>query len=322
VCMAFTHLQPAELTTVGYRFATYAQDLLADYRALRQFRVELRGKGLKGAVGTAASYAELLDGTGVSPAELEAQVMSALGLDAWPVATQTAPRRQEWALLAALAGMAQTLYRLAFDLRLLQSPPFGEWAEPFGRSQVGSSAMPFKRNPINAENMDSLARYLAALPRIAWDNGAHNLLERTLDDSANRRLLLPEAFLAAEELVLRAVKILNGLRIDEAVIRRNVETYGLFAATERLLMQAARASGDRQQLHEIIREHSLSAWDIVRAGQPNPLADLLAADPRITALLPAERVRALLRADGYVGDAPQRARQMAAVIRAELDEKG
>ena len=322
VCMAFTHLQPAELTTVGYRFATYAQDLLADYRALRQFRIELRGKGLKGAVGTAASYAELLDGTGVSPAELEAQVMSALGLDAWPVATQTAPRRQEWALLAALAGMAQTLYRLAFDLRLLQSPPFGEWAEPFGRSQVGSSAMPFKRNPINAENMDSLARYLAALPRIAWDNGAHNLLERTLDDSANRRLLLPEAFLAAEELVLRAVKILNGLRIDEAVIRRNVETYGLFAATERLLMQAARASGDRQQLHEIIREHSLSAWDIVRAGQPNPLADLLAADPHITALLPAERVRALLRADGYVGDAPQRARQMAAVIRAELDEKG
>ena len=322
VCMAFTHLQPAELTTVGYRFAAYAQDLLTDYRALQQLRAELRGKGLKGAVGTAASYAELLDGTGTSPADLEAQVMSALGLDAWPIATQTAPRRQEWALLAALAGMAQTLYRLAFDLRLLQSPPFGEWAEPFGRSQVGSSAMPFKRNPINAENMNSLARYLAALPRVAWDNGAHNLLERTLDDSANRRLLLPEAFLAAEELLLRAVKILNGLRIDEAAIRRNVETYGLFAATERLLMQAARAGGDRQQLHEIIREHSLSAWDAVRAGQPNPLVDLLADDPHITALLPVERVRELLRADGYVGDAPLRARKMAAVIHAELDEKG
>lgn len=321
VCMAFTHLQPAELTTVGYRFATYAQDLLADHRALQQVRAELRGKGLKGAVGTAASYAELLDGTGLTPAQLEAQVMSALGLQAWPIATQTAPRRQEWALLAALAGMAQTLYRLAFDLRLLQSPPFGEWAEPFGKSQVGSSAMPFKRNPINAENMDSLARYLAALPRIAWDNGAHNLLERTLDDSANRRLLLPEAFLAAEELLLRAIRILDGLRVDEAAIRRNLDTYGLFAATERLLMRAARAGGDRQQLHEIIREHSLRAWETVRGGAPNPLADLLAADSRITALIPAERVRNLLRADGYVGDAPQRARQMAAAIRAELDEK-
>lgn len=319
VCIAFTHLQPAELTTVGYRFATYAQDLLADHRALRQLRAEIRGKGLKGAVGTAASYAELLDGTGVSPAELEAQVMSALSLDAWPIAAQTASRRQEWALLAALAGMAQTLYRLAFDLRLLQSPPFGEWAEPFSQAQVGSSAMPFKRNPINAENITSLARYLAALPRVAWDNGAHNLLERTLDDSANRRLLLPEAFLAAEELLLRALKVLNGLRINEFAIRRNLEIYGLFAATERLLMRAVRAGGSRQQLHEIIRQHSLKAWEAVQTGQPNPLADLLAADPYLTALLPAERVRALLRTEGYVGDAPQRARQMAALIRAELD---
>jgi adenylosuccinate lyase len=319
--MAFTHLQPAELTTIGYRFATYTQDLLADYHALSQLRRDLRGKGFKGAVGTAASYAELLDGTGVTPADFEAQIMSALGLDAYPIATQTAPRRQEWALLAALAGMAQTLYRLAFDLRLLQSPPFGEWAEPFGRAQVGSSAMPFKRNPINAENMDSLARYVAALPRVAWDNGAHNLLERTLDDSANRRLILPEAFLAAEELLLRASRVLKGLRIDEAAVRRNLDTYGLFAATERLLMRAARAGGDRQQLHEIIRQHSLSAWEAVRSGQPNPLADLLAADPRLTALLPSARIRELLRTDGYVGDAPQRARQMAAAVRAEIEQE-
>jgi adenylosuccinate lyase len=181
--------------------------------------------------------------------------------------------------------------------------------------------MPFKRNPINAENMDSLARYLAALPRVAWDNGAHNLLERTLDDSANRRLILPEAFLAAEELLLRASRVLKGLRIDEAAVRRNLDTYGLFAATERLLMRAARAGGDRQQLHEIIRQHSLSAWEAVRSGQPNPLADLLAADPRLTALLPSARIRELLRADGYVGDAPQRARQMAAAVRAEIEQE-
>src|SRR5690606_37645894 len=131
--------------------------------------------------------------------------------------------------------------KLAFDLRLLQSPPLGEWSEPFGQHQVGSSAMPFKRNPINAENIDSLARYLAALPRTAWDNAAHNLLERTPDDSANRRVILPQAFHAAEEILRRAQRIIAGLRIDANAIRHNVALYGTFAATERVLMAAVRA---------------------------------------------------------------------------------
>lgn len=318
VCMAFTHIQPAEPTTVGYRLAGYAQDLLEDLAALRRVRDDIRGKGFKGAVGTAASYMELLRGTGLTPAEMDRRAMAALDLPAFTIATQTYPRRQDWDILNALAGLAMTLYRFAFDLRLLQSPPFGEWAEPFGAKQVGSSAMPFKRNPINAENIDSLARYIAALPRVAWDNSAHNLLERTLDDSGNRRLILPEGFLATDEILRKARRIIDGLRINKEAIARNLQIYGTFAATERVLMEAARNGGDRQTLHEIIREHSLSAWELVQKGMPNPLADSLSVDPRITALVAGPRVRELLDASGHIGDAPVRARLIAQRIREEL----
>lgn len=318
VCMAFTHLQPAEPTTVGYRLAGYTQDLLEDYAALVRVRDSIRGKGFKGAVGTGASYAELLHGTGMTPAALEQRIMGAVGLESFTIATQTYPRRQDWDVLNALAGVALTLYRLAFDVRLLQSPPFGEWAEPFGSKQVGSSAMPFKRNPINAENIDSLARYVAALPRVAWDNAAHNLLERTLDDSGNRRLILPEAFLTTDEILGRARRIIAGLRIDEAAIARNLSVYGTFAATERVLMEAGRAGGDRQALHEVIREHSLTAWDALRRGDPNPLPELLAADARITQYVAAESVAGLLDASGHIGDAPARARVIAGQVRASV----
>ncbi|HEX2621790.1 MAG TPA: lyase family protein, partial [Phototrophicaceae bacterium] len=223
-----------------------------------------------------------------------------------------------WDVLNALSGVALTLYRLAFDLRLLQSPPFGEWAEPFGSRQVGSSAMPFKRNPINAENIDSLARYVATLPRVAWDNAAHNLLERTLDDSGNRRIILPEAFLATDEIIRRTQKILSGLRIDDHAIKRNLAAYGTFAATERVLMEAARHGGDRQQLHEVIREHSLQAWEALRHDQPNPLADSLSRDERITRYIEPPRVHELLKAEGHIGDAQERARRMASMIREKL----
>jgi adenylosuccinate lyase len=318
VCMAFTHLQPAEPTTVGYRLAGYAQDIFADYHALARMCNEIRGKGFKGAVGTGASYGELLHGTGMTPLHLEALVMSSLNLEPFPIATQTYTRRQDWEVLNVLAGLAMTLYRFAFDLRFLQSPPVGEWAEPFSSKQVGSSAMPFKRNPINAENIDSLARFVAGLPRIAWDNGAHNLLERTLDDSGNRRLILPEAFLATDEILRKALKLLKGLRIDENGIRRNLAIYGVFAATERILMEAARHGGNRQELHEVIREHSLKAWDALRQGQANPLAEMLSAEPRITDYIQPERVRELLKAEGHIGDAPQRARELAAMIRQQV----
>lgn len=174
--------------------------------------------------------------------------------------------------------------------------------------------MPFKRNPINAEKIDSLARFVATLPRVMWDNAAHSLLERTLDDSANRRVVLPEAFLAVDEMLRVATRIVRDLRINTAQIARNMATYGPFAATERLLMAAVKAGGDRQNLHEVIRSHSMQAWAAINAGQANPLIDSLCVDVEITRLLPAAQARALLDASAYVGDAPARARALAARI--------
>jgi adenylosuccinate lyase len=245
--------------------------------------------------------------------------MQRLGIVPFLIANQTYPRRQDFALLNTLASIASSLYRFAFDLRLLQSPAFGEWSEPFGAKQVGSSAMPFKRNPISAENMDSLGRYVATLPRVAWDNASHSLLERTLDDSANRRTIVPEAFLAVDEMLRTAHRLLTGLVVDEQGIALNMARYGVFAASERVMMAAARAGGDRQQLHEVIREHSMTAWAAIRTGQPNPLASALATDSTITQHLTESEVLALMDASNYVGTAPDRARELAQEIRHTLE---
>lgn len=312
--MAFTHIQPAEPTTMGYRLALYAQDLLDDYRTLQTARANLRGKGLKGAVGTGASYGELLQGTGMTPAELEARVMAALELPAYPIASQTYPRKQDWQVLSALSGVAGSLYKFAFDLRILQSPVIDEWHEPFGKHQVGSSAMPFKRNPINAEKIDSLGRLVVAMERVTWDNASHSLLERTLDDSANRRETLPVSFLATDEMIRVAARIIGDLRVDVKAAERNFARFGAFSAVERVLMAVTKAGADRQEMHEHLRTHSLAAWAAIADGQPNPLVEALADSPTLALYLTPDQIRALLDANAYVGDAPQRARQFASQL--------
>lgn len=311
--IAFTHLQPAEPSTLGYRLAQYAQDLLNDWEDLRRARRQLRGKGFKGAVGSGASYAELIGAQNL--AEFETRLSTRLALPFFPVTTQTYPRKQDYRVISALAGLGATLYKFAFDLRILQSPPIGELAEPFGRSQVGSSAMPFKRNPINAEKIDSLARALAQMPRLAWDNAAHSLLERTLDDSANRRALLPEAFLISDEILQISVRILRGLQVDQAALARNLSTYGPFAATERVLMALGKAGADRQAMHERLREHALPAWETVQAGQANPLVERICQDDVFRGYVTEFQLRALMDVRQYLGDAPQRARALAETIR-------
>ncbi|MCU0519984.1 MAG: adenylosuccinate lyase [Anaerolineae bacterium] len=319
VCMAFTHLQPAEPTTVGYRLAQYAQDLLMDYGELTRVRRDLRGKGIKGAVGTSASYAALLMGTGVTPEAMENRVMTELGLPPFDVATQVYPRKQDWLVLNVLAGVAGSLYKFAFDLRFLQSPSVGEWGEPFGSRQVGSSAMPFKRNPVLSENIDSLARYVATLPRVAWDNAAHSLLERTLDDSGNRREVLPSAFLAVDEILSTAKAILSGLQVYEGAIARNLALYGDFAATERLLMVLVTQGANRQEMHEVIRGHAMAAWRAVQAGDPvNPLPAMLSRDASVRRYLGEDAILALFDVGAHIGDAPERARRMAQRVRTEL----
>ena len=310
VCMAFTHLQPAEPTTLGYRLAVYAQDLLIDDSNLRFVFEQLTTKGLRGAVGTAASYEHLLDHRGTSAA-LEAYVLEQFGLAARDVSTQTYPRKLDYLLLSGLAGLGASLSKFAADVRILSSPGFGEVAEPFGRAQVGSSAMPFKRNPILSERIDSLARLLAGYADVAWQNAATNYLERTLDDSANRRTILPEALLCADEIVSLARKVIDGLRVDERRIAHNLRTYGPFAGTEAVMMEAARAGGDRQALHERIRAAAMQAWDALARGEDNPLAQTLAGDTTLTALVDPAEIRRLLDPGKHVGTAPQRARTLA-----------
>jgi adenylosuccinate lyase len=311
--IAFTHLQPAEPSTLGYRLAGYAQDLLMDWQTLQATRSKLRGKSFRGAVGTGASYAELIGADNL--AEFENRLSERLELPFFVVTTQVYPRKQDYITLCNLASLGASLYKFAFDLRLLQSSPIGELSEPFGKQQVGSSAMPFKRNPINAEKIDSLARQLAQMPRTAWDNAAHSLLERTLDDSANRRTILPESFLICDELLITTKRILSGLQVNENAIKRNLEAYAPFAAIERVLMALGKAGADRQVMHEYLREHSLTAWSAVQSGNPNPLADLITHDPEITHYLPADELCQQMDVTHYLGDAPQRARQMAETIR-------
>jgi adenylosuccinate lyase len=314
----YTHIQPAEPTTLGYRLAQYAQDVLSDVQLLAWTRTQTRAKGMKGAVGTAGSYGVLLQGTPLNAQQLDERVMQSLGLDAVAVSTQTYPRKTDLIILNALASLAQTMHRFALDLRLLQSPAFGELGEPFGARQVGSSAMPFKRNPVSSERICSLARLVAALPAVAWGNAASTMLERTLDDSANRRVILSEAFLAADEMLRSATRILAGLRVSRAAMARNLALYAPFANSTTLLAHLSSAGADRQALHEVIRQHALAAWAAVERGEANPLCDTLAGDPAVVALMPAERARQILTAPPDVGDAPALCRRFVEQARAVL----
>jgi len=311
--MAFTHLQPAEPSTLGYRLASCAQDLFTDWIGLSQLRDDIRGKGFKGSVGTMASYGELIGLDNLD--RFEEQLSRNLNLEFFPVTSQVYPRKQDYQIASALAGLGATLYKFGFDLRILQSPPIGELSEPFGSQQVGSSAMPFKRNPIQSEKMDSLARMLAQYPRIAWDNAAHSLLENTLDDSANRRTYIPEMFLICDELLITFFNILEGLQVNVFSILRNLGVYAPFAATERVLLAACKEGADRQVLHERLRMHSLAAWKSVQKGEENPLEEYLKEDPDITCYVELQHLSQLMNVRQHLGNAPERARKIANQIK-------
>lgn len=304
--MAFTHIQPAEVTTIGYRLSQTLQDLSDDLDELISVRDGIRGKGMKGAVGTAASYHELLEGSEITSIELENMVMDELGIKSYDAATQIYSRKQDLRIIAALSSLSCTLHKFSQDFRILQSPPIGEFSEPFGRFQVGSSAMPFKRNPINSEKIDSLCRLIESSYQSAWMNAATTVLERSLDDSANRRIFISEAFIAADEILSTEIKIMKGMNVHSDATKRLLGSYGIFAATERLLMELGKRGADRQEMHEVIREESLKAWRMLQEGGDNPLLSNLVSDQRILQYMSADEIKGLLNADSYVGDAEER----------------
>ncbi|NCB00548.1 MAG: adenylosuccinate lyase [Spirochaetia bacterium] len=319
-CMAFTHIQPAEPTTIGYRLSQIGQDLLDDLEDIRALSLRLKGKGIKGAVGTSASYMALLEGSSMSSLEFETYVMNEIGLESFDVATQVYTRKQDYRIGTVLSSLCATLSKAALDIRLLMSPPIGEWSEPFASKQVGSSAMPFKRNPINSEKIDSLCRYASSQVEVLWNNSASMMLERTLDDSANRRIVIPELFLTCDEVLQTSIKLISGLNFHYSTIKRNLDTYGPFAATEKVLMALGKKGADRQVMHERIREHSLTAWSEVQSGKANPLLELMTTDKEILSFLDAKTIISLLDAKDYVGDAPLRAKALSNKINDKIKE--
>lgn len=318
-CMGYTHLQPAEPTTLGYRFAFYAQDLLMDLELLQFVQKNLKGKGIKGAVGTSASFVRLM---GLREAEeMEVGVLGKLGVEAAEVTNQTAPRKIEFWVGIGLSSIAQSLYKFAFDLRIMQSPGFGEWQEPFGKSQVGSSAMPFKKNPISSEKICSLARLVVSFSKMMWDNAAHMGLERTLDDSANRRVAIPEMFLATSEMLKTATDIVEGLTINDERIRKNLVIYWPFSASETIIIEAVKKGADRQKMHEVLREISMKAWQDPQNGAENPMEALLVDNKEIGKYLSKLEIKKLLDASGHTGNASQKAKELASRISKFLDRE-
>ena len=314
--IAFTHLQPAEPSLLGYRFAFYAQDLFEDFLEITKVKENIRGKGFKGAVGTGAAYGDLF---GLEKLDsFENRLSEVLDLQFFPISHQTYPRKQDITVLNVLSGLGASLAKFAFDLRMLQSPPIGELSEPFGKHQVGSSAMPFKRNPIYAEKIDSLARQLSIYPQIAWQNAANSLLERTLDDSANRRTILPEAFLLTDEILQVSNRIIKGMVVNQKAIQRNLEMYAPFAMTERIMMLAGKRGADRQAMHENLRLHALSAWQAVQAGKENPLIVNLRQDTTLSQWISSDEILQLSDLKSYTGFAKIRAIELVSKIRNKL----
>ncbi|MEZ4586185.1 MAG: adenylosuccinate lyase [Gemmatimonadales bacterium] len=306
-CLAYTHFQPAQLTTVGKRATLWAQDLCLDVEELLHRLDALRLRGCKGTTGTQASFLELFEGDHDKVRELDRRLTERLGFAApYAVTGQTYPRKVDSQVVDVLSGIAQSASKLASDVRLLQHE--GELLEPFESEQIGSSAMAYKRNPMRSERINALSRFVISLAQNPANTAATQWLERTLDDSANRRLTLPEAFLATDAILILATNIVTGLEVRPAVIRRHVDEQMPFMATERWLMLGARAGGDRQALHEVIRQASHATAKQVSEGGPNDLLERLAADAAF-AKVPVEQLKGELDPSRYVGRAPEQVRE-------------
>ena len=300
--LGYTHYQPAQPVTVGKRAALWMQDLVSDLQELDFALKNIKFLGCRGTTGTEASFLDLFDGDSGKIDEMNRRLAEDFGFDrCFEVCSQTYPRKVDSRILNALSSIAQSLYRMANDIRLMQHDR--QLEEPFEENQIGSSAMAYKRNPMRCERICSLARYLMADALNAPMTAAVQWLERTLDDSANRRISLPEGFLCADALLRLGQNVTAGLRVNEKVIARALREYLPFIATENLLMEAVKRGGDRQALHEIIRRCSMEATARMKEGEPCDLLERLAAEGSFGLTL--GEMEALLEPRHYVGRCPE-----------------
>ena len=296
--LGYTHYQPAQLVTVGKRATLWMQDFVSDLKEI-DFAIEnIKFLGCRGTTGTEASFMDLFEGDETKIDEMNRMIAQDFGFEeCFDVAGQTYPRKVDSRILNALSSIAQSCYRMANDIRLLQHDRQIE--EPFEKNQIGSSAMAYKRNPMRSERICSLARYLMADAMNAPMTASVQWMERTLDDSANRRISMPEGFLCADAILRLAQNITDGLHVNEKIIEKAVKEYLPFIATENLMMEAVKKGGDRQQLHEIIRKCSMEATAKMKNGEDCDLLKRLAAEKEFG--LSEEEMEQLLDASSYIG---------------------
>lgn len=296
--LGYTHYQPAQLVTVGKRAALWMQDFLSDLEEIDFAITNIKFLGCRGTTGTEASFLELFEGDASKIDAMNQKIAADFGFcESFDVCGQTYPRKLDSRILNCLSSIAQSCYRMANDIRLLQHDRQVE--EPFEKNQIGSSAMAYKRNPMRSERICSLARYLMADAMNAPMTASVQWLERTLDDSANRRISLPEGFLCADAILRLAQNVTDGLHVNEKIIEKAVREYLPFIATENLMMEAVKRGGDRQQLHEIIRRCSMEATARMKNGEDCDLLSRLAAEKEF--LLTEGEMEALLKPEGYIG---------------------
>lgn len=299
--LGFTHLQPAQLTTVGKRATLWMQDLMLDYYDLEQLIEGTRLRGVKGTTGTQASFLSLFDGDGEKVKELEKKVVEKMGYKrAYGVTGQTYTRKYDYSVMSMLSKIAQSAYKFANDLRILQS--MKEMEEPFEKSQIGSSAMAYKRNPMRSERMCGLARFVISLPTNEAITSSTQWLERTLDDSANKRITIAQGFLALDGVLNLYLNIVENIVVYENTIKRHIAAELPFMATETVLMECVKAGGDRQALHERIRVHSMAAAKLVKEeGKDNDLMERIKADDAFAAV--RGRLDKIMDATAFTGRA-------------------
>ena len=310
--LGYTHLQPAQLTTVGKRATLWMQDLVFDLADVDHRVAALPFRGVKGTTGTQASFLEIFGGDHARVRQLDEEVTAAMGFGrALPVTGQTYSRKIDAQVLGVVTGVAASAAKFASDLRMLQA--FGEVEEPFERDQIGSSAMAYKRNPMRCERINALARFVGSLEQNANQTHSVQYFERTLDDSANRRLVIPESFLATDAIMVLMVNVASGLEVHPARIASRLREELPFMATEELLVRAVRAGMSRQDAHEVIRKHSIAAARAMKdEGTPNDMLERLSRDRAFT--VPMDDLRDALDSSRFVGRAPEQVDEFVAEV--------